>query len=167
MPRTLAEKVWERHVVHRAEGEPDLLYVDLHLVHEVTSAQAFEGLRVDGRRVRRPYLTVATMSVKLREPCSTASRIATHRSSTPTPVEGTWIVPGLRRIGAGMLTFRIMVPSSRCWNNREWGGRSGQRRDTTVVSASAAGSRGVNTRSATDAADACREGLGTPCRPSG
>jgi 3-isopropylmalate/(R)-2-methylmalate dehydratase large subunit len=61
MPRTLAEKVWERHVVRRAEGEPDLLYVDLHLVHEVTSPQAFEGLRSTGRRVRRPDLTVATM----------------------------------------------------------------------------------------------------------
>jgi 3-isopropylmalate/(R)-2-methylmalate dehydratase large subunit len=60
-PRTLAEKVWERHVVHRADGEPDLLYVDLHLVHEVTSAQAFEGLRLAGRPVRRPDLTVATM----------------------------------------------------------------------------------------------------------
>ena len=45
-PQTLAEKVWERHVVHRADGEPDLLYVDLHLVHEVTSPQAFDGLRV-------------------------------------------------------------------------------------------------------------------------
>jgi 3-isopropylmalate/(R)-2-methylmalate dehydratase large subunit len=61
MPQTLAAKVWERHVVHRAEGEPDLLYVDLHLVHEVTSPQAFEGLRMQGRRVRRPDLTVATM----------------------------------------------------------------------------------------------------------
>ena len=60
-PQTLAEKVWERHVVHRADGEPDLLYVDLHLVHEVTSAQAFDGLRVHGRTVRRPDLTVATM----------------------------------------------------------------------------------------------------------
>ena len=60
-PQTLAEKVWERHVVHRAEGEPDLLYVDLHLVHEVTSPQAFEGLRIAGRAVRRPDLTVATM----------------------------------------------------------------------------------------------------------
>jgi 3-isopropylmalate/(R)-2-methylmalate dehydratase large subunit len=60
-PRTLAEKVWERHVVHRAEGEPDLLYVDLHLVHEVTSPQAFDGLRTAGRPVRRPDLTVATM----------------------------------------------------------------------------------------------------------
>jgi 3-isopropylmalate/(R)-2-methylmalate dehydratase large subunit len=59
--QTLAEKVWERHVVHRADGEPDLLYVDLHLVHEVTSAQAFDGLRVHGRTVRRPDLTVATM----------------------------------------------------------------------------------------------------------
>ena len=61
MPRTLAEKVWERHVVHRAEGEPDLLYVDLHLVHEVTSPQAFEGLRLTARSVRRPDLTVGTM----------------------------------------------------------------------------------------------------------
>jgi 3-isopropylmalate/(R)-2-methylmalate dehydratase large subunit len=60
-PRTLAEKVWDRHVVHRADGEPDLLYVDLHLVHEVTSPQAFDGLRLEGRMVRRPDLTVATM----------------------------------------------------------------------------------------------------------
>jgi 3-isopropylmalate/(R)-2-methylmalate dehydratase large subunit len=60
-PRTLAEKVWEQHVVHRADGEPDLLYVDLHLVHEVTSPQAFDGLRMSGRPVRRPDLTVATM----------------------------------------------------------------------------------------------------------
>ena len=58
---TLAEKVWERHVVRRAEGEPDLLYVDLHLVHEVTSPQAFDGLRLSGRKVRRPDLTLATM----------------------------------------------------------------------------------------------------------
>jgi len=61
MRQTLAEKVWERHVVHRAEGEPDLLYIDLHLVHEVTSPQAFDGLRMHGRTVRRPDLTVATM----------------------------------------------------------------------------------------------------------
>jgi len=57
---TLAEKVWEAHVVRRAEGEPDLLYIDLHLVHEVTSPQAFEGLRLSGRTVRRPDLTLAT-----------------------------------------------------------------------------------------------------------
>ena len=60
-PQTLAEKVWEKHVVHRAEGEPDLLYIDLHLVHEVTSPQAFDGLRLAGRKVRRPDLTLATM----------------------------------------------------------------------------------------------------------
>src|SRR5215467_15523795 len=59
--QTLSEKVWEQHVVHRADGEPDLLYIDLHLVHEVTSPQAFEGLRLKGRTVRRPGLTVATM----------------------------------------------------------------------------------------------------------
>ncbi|HEX6332246.1 MAG TPA: 3-isopropylmalate dehydratase large subunit [Actinomycetota bacterium] len=60
-PRTLTEKIWERHVVHQDEGKPDLLYVDLHLVHEVTSPQAFDGLRMNGRAVRRPDLTVATM----------------------------------------------------------------------------------------------------------
>jgi len=59
-PRTLADKVWDRHVVHHAEGEPDLLFVDLHLVHEVTSPQAFDGLRLAGRPVRHPELTVAT-----------------------------------------------------------------------------------------------------------
>src|ERR1700676_281515 len=59
--QTLSEKVWERHVVHHADGEPDLLYIDLHLIHEVTSPQAFDGLRLAGRKVRRPDLTVATM----------------------------------------------------------------------------------------------------------
>ncbi|MEZ5258900.1 MAG: aconitase family protein, partial [Ilumatobacteraceae bacterium] len=57
---TLPQKVWDRHVVHSASGEPDLLYIDLHLVHEVTSPQAFDGLRLSGRTVRRPELTVAT-----------------------------------------------------------------------------------------------------------
>src|SRR5256884_753498 len=61
MGSTLSQKVWERHVVRRAEGEPDLLYVDLHLVHEVTSPQAFEGLRLAKRPLRRPALTLATM----------------------------------------------------------------------------------------------------------
>ncbi|MET8159934.1 3-isopropylmalate dehydratase large subunit [Sphaerisporangium sp. NPDC005289] len=60
MGRTLAEKVWEQHVVRRADGEPDLLYIDLHLIHEVTSPQAFDGLRMAGRKVRRPDLTIAT-----------------------------------------------------------------------------------------------------------
>ncbi len=60
-PRTLSEKIWDRHVVtNGADGEPDLLYIDLHLVHEVTSPQAFDGLRLSGRQVRRPDLTVAT-----------------------------------------------------------------------------------------------------------
>jgi 3-isopropylmalate/(R)-2-methylmalate dehydratase large subunit len=61
MARSLFEKVWDAHVVREAEGEPTLLYVDLHLVHEVTSPQAFEALRLAGRTVRRPELTVATM----------------------------------------------------------------------------------------------------------
>ena len=60
MGKTLAEKVWDAHVVSRAEGEPDLLYIDLHLVHEVTSPQAFDALRSAGRVVRRPDLTLAT-----------------------------------------------------------------------------------------------------------
>ena len=64
-PRTLAEKVWDDHVVVEGEGEggsrgPDLLFIDLHLVHEVTSPQAFDGLRLAGRRLRRPDLTLAT-----------------------------------------------------------------------------------------------------------
>src|SRR3989449_2675450 len=61
MARTLAQKIWDNHVVRSAPGEPDLLFIDLHLVHEVTSPQAFEALRLAGRRVRRPDLTVATM----------------------------------------------------------------------------------------------------------
>src|SRR6202166_817111 len=61
MPTTLAKKLWDSHVVRSTPEAPDLLYVDLHLVHEVTSPQAFEGLRLAGRRVRRPDLSVATM----------------------------------------------------------------------------------------------------------
>jgi len=60
MGRTLSEKVWDEHVVRSTPGEPDLLYIDLHLIHEVTSPQAFEGLRLAGRKVRRPDLTLAT-----------------------------------------------------------------------------------------------------------
>jgi 3-isopropylmalate/(R)-2-methylmalate dehydratase large subunit len=60
MGRTLSDKVYDAHVVRHAEGEPDLLYIDLHLVHEVTSPQAFDGLRMAGRIVRRPELTIAT-----------------------------------------------------------------------------------------------------------
>jgi 3-isopropylmalate/(R)-2-methylmalate dehydratase large subunit len=60
MGKTLAEKIWAEHVVRSAQGEPDLLYIDLHLIHEVTSPQAFDGLRLTGRTVRRPDLTIAT-----------------------------------------------------------------------------------------------------------
>src|SRR3546814_11613505 len=59
MAKTLSEKVWDRHVVRSAPDEPDLLYIDLHLIHEVTSPQAFDGIRLAGRQVRRPELTVA------------------------------------------------------------------------------------------------------------
>lgn len=60
MGKTLAEKVWDEHVVRSTQGEPDLLFIDLHLIHEVTSPQAFDGLRLAGRTVRRPDLTLAT-----------------------------------------------------------------------------------------------------------
>ncbi len=60
MGKTLSEKIWDEHVVRSTEGEPDLLYIDLHLIHEVTSPQAFDGLRLTNRRVRRPDLTIAT-----------------------------------------------------------------------------------------------------------
>src|SRR5215213_10433046 len=59
-PRTLSEKLWDRHLVHEAPGEQDLLYIDMHLVHEVTSPQAFDGLRLANRPVRRADLTLAT-----------------------------------------------------------------------------------------------------------
>ena len=61
MPKTLFDRIWESHIVSEEPGEPALLYVDLHLIHEVTSAQAFDGLRLAGRRVRRPDLSIATM----------------------------------------------------------------------------------------------------------
>ncbi|HPP52362.1 MAG TPA: aconitase family protein, partial [Thermoguttaceae bacterium] len=60
-PRTMFEKIWDEHVVYQAPGRPAILYIDLHLVHEVTSPQAFEGLRRAGRKVRRPDRTVATV----------------------------------------------------------------------------------------------------------
>jgi 3-isopropylmalate/(R)-2-methylmalate dehydratase large subunit len=59
--RTMFEKIWDNHVIHQEEGKPSIIYIDLHLVHEVTSPQAFDGLRMAGRKVRRPDLTFATM----------------------------------------------------------------------------------------------------------
>lgn len=59
--KTLYEKIWDNHVIYQEESKPSILYIDLHLVHEVTSPQAFEGLRLNGRKVRRPDLTFATM----------------------------------------------------------------------------------------------------------
>ena len=65
LPKTMFEKIWANHIVHEEHGQPAILYVDLHLVHEVTSPQAFEGLRINGRKVRRPDLTVATVDHNL------------------------------------------------------------------------------------------------------
>ncbi len=80
MAKTLAEKVWDAHVVRRADGEPDLLYIDLHLLHEVTSPQAFDGLRAAGRKVRRTDLTLATEDHNT--PTDTLLRIADPVSRT-------------------------------------------------------------------------------------
>ena len=59
-PQTLAQKIWQRHIVHEESGKPAIVYMDCHLVHEVSSPQAFDGLRQNGRKVRRPDLTFAT-----------------------------------------------------------------------------------------------------------
>jgi len=102
MGRTLAEKVWEQHVVRRAEGEPDLLYIDLHLLHEVTSPQAFDGLRLAGRKVRRPDLTIATEDHNvptvlgpITDPVSKA-QVETLRKNAPSSASGCtrWGTPG-------------------------------------------------------------------------
>ena len=92
MASTLFEKIWDAHVVDEQPGEPALLYIDLHLVHEVTSPQAFEALRLAGRKVRRPDLTIATMDHNVptepgpitrpdREGAARRARRATARSS--------------------------------------------------------------------------------------
>ena len=88
-PRTLSEKIWDADVVHAGEDEPDLLFIDLHLIHEVTSPQAFDGLRLAGRTVRRPDLTVATADTTSPPPTSTSrsptrSRPSSCSSSTRT-----------------------------------------------------------------------------------
>ena len=59
--RTMFEKIWDSHVVHEESGQPSIIYIDLHLIHEVTTPQAFDGLRLNGRGVRRPDLTIATV----------------------------------------------------------------------------------------------------------
>src|SRR5258705_5000876 len=59
--KTLCDKIWDLHLVHEEAGKPSLLYIDLHLIHEVTSPQAFEGLRLAGRKLRRPELTFGTV----------------------------------------------------------------------------------------------------------
>ena len=80
MGRTLAEKVWDAHVVRKAEGEPDLLYIDLHLVHEVTSPQAFDGLRMAGRSVRQRFGRGVACRCHAGRAGSTVKRGSTHGS---------------------------------------------------------------------------------------
>src|SRR5580658_9452954 len=86
MSRTLAEKIWDAHVVRSAAGEPDLLYIDLHLIHEVTSPQAFDGLRAASRKVRRPDLTIATEDHNV--PTTGITGPGVPLSLSPTPLYG-------------------------------------------------------------------------------
>ncbi len=86
MGRTLAEKIWDAHVVRSAEGEPDLLYIDLHLLHEVTSPQAFDGLRAASRKVRRPDLTIATEDHNV--PTTGITGPGMPPPTSPTPLTG-------------------------------------------------------------------------------
>ncbi|PSL44009.1 3-isopropylmalate dehydratase large subunit [Salsuginibacillus halophilus] len=83
-PKTIVEKIWDRHAVLEEEGKPDLLYIDLHMVHEVTSPQAFEGLRLSGRNVRRPDRTFATMdhNVPTQDRTSISDMIAKKQMET-------------------------------------------------------------------------------------
>src|SRR5438309_384410 len=114
--RTLAQKLWDAHVVRSAEGEPDLLFVDLHLVHEVTSPQAFEGLRLAGRRVRRPDLSVATMDHNV--PTRGGVRAADDLSRKPTAVLVEYRGPTIRGLSMeGRMTI--------CNMSIEWGAKAG------------------------------------------
>ena len=98
--RTMAQKIWDSHLVATHDGEPDLLYVDLHLVHEVTSPQAFESLRLNQRRVRRPDLTLATMDhdVPTRGGRAAADEIAERQMSA---LEENCRLEGIRLFGMG------------------------------------------------------------------
>src|SRR3989454_10127152 len=106
MARTMAAKIWDDHVVAAREGEPDLLYVDLHLVHEVTSPQAFEGLRLNNRRVRRPDLTIATMDhdVPTIGGRAAADGLGGRQMSA---LEGDCRREGIRRCGIGRARPRV------------------------------------------------------------
>ena len=81
-PRTMFEKIWDAHVVHSEEGKQTILYIDLQLVHEVTSPQAFEGLRLAGRKVRRPERTVAPLWITTFRPRTGACRSSTRSPSS-------------------------------------------------------------------------------------
>src|ERR1022692_3470248 len=116
-PRTIIEKLWDAHVVHEQPGAPTLLYIDLHLVHEVTSPQAFQGLRERGLKVRRPDLTVATTDHSTpttaprppTPPCRSSTRSPPNksRSSKPTvAISGSGAMEGAA-IGRGSCTLSV------------------------------------------------------------
>ena len=103
MGKTLAEKLWDSHVVRSAAGEPDLLYIDMHLVHEVTSPQAFDGLRLAGRPVRRPDLTLAT------EDHNVPDRLRRCRSSAPSRSRTRSAAPRSRRCARNCAEFGVRL----------------------------------------------------------
>ncbi len=107
MSKTLAQKLWDAHVVRAAPGEPDLLYVDLHLVHEVTSPQAFEGLRLSGRRVRRPDLTLATMDHNV--PTQGGARAADEMSRRQMELTSTHGAFGALAFGIGTSEVELVL----------------------------------------------------------
>ena len=120
--RTLAEKIWDAHVVRSADGEPDLLYIDLHLIHEVTSPQAFDGLRAAGRKVRRPDLTIATEDHNV--PTTGITGLPGSDRGTPgpvMPVVGTlWSSVAMVRSGRRTLRLAARSPSKACGLVTSW-----------------------------------------------
>ena len=90
MAKTLFEKIWDLHLVAEKENSPSLLYVDRHLIHEVTSPQAFDGLRMNNRKVRRPDLTIATMDHNV----PTNDRSFAYSSGVGTDSVTSQVIPG-------------------------------------------------------------------------
>ena len=111
MPRTLFEKIWNEHVVLAEEGRQTILYIDLHLVHEVTSPQAFDGLRLARRKVRRPERTVATADHNV--PTTDRSLPIADPISGPMTCTMPW--PSLPRANSSMPNSRQLVSSWPIW----------------------------------------------------
>ncbi len=119
-PRTMFEKIWDAHVVHAEPGKQTILYIDLHLVHEVTSPQAFEGLRLAGRKVRRPELTVATPDHNV----PTTDRAAADRRPDLRSSRSTRCGTTAGSLAFGCTTSTTRSRESSTSSGRSWGSRS-------------------------------------------